>query len=108
MIKKRADILKGKTYKVNLNCGNIYITVNEDDNGKPFELFIRLGKSGCCIQSHLEAIARLISLCLRENISIKEIIEFLKNINCSEVVVNKGVTYTSCSDTIAKILEKYA
>ena len=35
------------------------------------------------------------------------IVEFLKNINCSEVSIDKGVTYVSCSDTIAKILEKY-
>jgi ribonucleoside-diphosphate reductase alpha chain len=88
-------------------CGNIYVTVNEDKNGQVFELFTHMGKAGGCAASQAEAIGRLVSLALRSNIEPEVIISQLKGITCHEQTWTNGGKITSCSDAIAKALEKY-
>jgi ribonucleoside-diphosphate reductase alpha chain len=48
--------------------GDLYVTVNEDETGKPFEVFATLGKAGGAAMADVEGIGRLISLALRSGI----------------------------------------
>jgi ribonucleoside-diphosphate reductase alpha chain len=105
--RKRPGTIKGETRGMKTGCGNIYITVNEDENGQLFELFTHMGKAGGCAASQAEAIGRLVSLALRSNIEPEEIINQLKGITCHEQTWTSGGKITSCSDAIAKALEKY-
>src|SRR5258708_589864 len=75
----RPDVMQGITYKMNTAYGNLYVTVNEDEQG-PFEVFAALGKAGGFFSAQTEAITRMISLALRSNVAIEEIIEQLKGI----------------------------
>lgn len=105
--RKRPENIKGETRHMKTGCGNIYITVNEDENGQLFELFTHMGKAGGCASSQAEAIGRLVSLALRSNIEPEAIISQLKGITCHQQTWASGGKITSCSDAIAKALEKY-
>jgi ribonucleoside-diphosphate reductase alpha chain len=105
--KKRPIVIKGATRFMQTGCGNLYVTVNEDENGKPFEVFTNIGKAGGCASSQAEAIGRLISLSLRSGIETDEIIKQLKGISCHQPSWEEGGKILSCSDAIAKALEKY-
>ena len=50
--------------------GDLYVTINEDVNGRPFEVFCTLGKAGGAANADAEAVGRLMSLALRSGIPI--------------------------------------
>lgn len=45
--------------------GTAHITMNHDEKGQPFEVFIEIGKAGSDLKAMSEAIGRLISLIFR-------------------------------------------
>jgi ribonucleoside-diphosphate reductase alpha chain len=102
----RPEVTTGTTTKVSTGCGNLYITINSDEQGRPFEVFTQMGKAGGCAASQLEAIGRLVSLALRSNIEFKSIIEQLRNIRCPSPSWEKGVRIFSCADALARVIEK--
>ncbi|NTU41525.1 MAG: vitamin B12-dependent ribonucleotide reductase [Nitrospirales bacterium] len=105
--KRRPNLLKGSTRLMKTGCGNLYVTINEDESGKPFEVFTNIGKAGGCAASQAEAIGRLISLSLRANIEPEELVKQLKGISCHQPTWGEGGKIVSCSDAIAKALEHY-
>ena len=105
--RKRPEAIIGETRTMKTGCGTIYVTTNEDENGHLFELFANMGKAGGCASSQAEAIGRLVSLALRSNIEPEAIISQLKGITCHQQTWSSGGKITSCSDAIAKALEKY-
>ena len=102
----RPEVIIGTTTKVSTGCGNLYVTINVDERGKPFELFTQMGKAGGCAASQLEAIGRLVSLGFRSGIEVKSIIEQLRNIRCPSPSWEKGQRIFSCADAIARVVEK--
>ncbi len=103
----RPSMLNGKTVKISTSYGNLYLTLNVDENGNPFEIFATLGKSGKDTQAHTEAIGRLVSLALRSGISINDVIRQLKGIGGSTQVLDENLftLILSIPDAIAKGLE---
>ncbi|MFQ5341459.1 MAG: adenosylcobalamin-dependent ribonucleoside-diphosphate reductase [Anaerolineae bacterium] len=66
LIKKpRPRKLRGYTYKQATPLGTAYVNVTEDEDGRPFEVFLNVGKGGSDTSAAAEAIGRLISLVLR-------------------------------------------
>jgi len=104
--KPRPEVTKGTTTKVSTGCGNLYITINEDEKGLPFEIFMQMGKAGGCAMSQLEAIGRLLSLALRSGINISSVTQQLRGIRCPSPSWEKGGRIFSCSDAIARVIEK--
>jgi len=102
----RPEVINGTTTKVATGCGNLYVTINSDEEGKPFELFTQMGKAGGCAASQLEATGRLVSLAFRSGIEVKSIIEQLRNIRCPSPSWEKGQRIFSCADAIARVIEK--
>jgi ribonucleoside-diphosphate reductase alpha chain len=102
----RPDMIQGMTYKMQTAYGNLYVTINEDAQG-PFEVFAALGKAGGFFSAQTEAITRMISLALRSNVAIEEIIEQLKGIRGPDVSFSEGGVVFSLPDAIAKVLEKH-
>ncbi|MGJ3237617.1 MAG: adenosylcobalamin-dependent ribonucleoside-diphosphate reductase [Anaerolineae bacterium] len=62
---RRPGVLNGTTVRFNTPFGKSYITMNSDEQGNPFEVFITVGKAGSDIQADAEALGRMISLQLR-------------------------------------------
>lgn len=104
--RKRPDIIVGSTKKMKTGCGNMFITVNEDEFGL-YEVFSQLGKSGGCIASHVEAISRLVSLGLKSGIDPEEIVDQLRGIRCPNQTWHGGKLIASCSDAIGQVIEEY-
>jgi len=102
----RPPVTRGTTSKVGTGCGNLYVTINEDDNGMPFEVFTQMGKAGGCASSQLEACARLVSLALRSGIEVSTIIDQLRGIRCPSPSWEKGGRIFSCADAIARVIEQ--
>jgi len=103
--KARQDVIHGSTRKVRTGCGNLYVTVNEDEEGKLFEIFNQIGKAGGCAASQSEAIGRLVSLAFRSGIEPEDIIRQLKGISCHTPVWYREGKILSCSDAVAKAIE---
>jgi len=102
----RPEVIIGTTTKVSTGCGNLYVTINVDEEGRPFELFTQMGKAGGCAGSQLEAIGRLVSLGFRSGVEVKSIIEQLRNIRCPSPSWEKGQRIFSCADAIARVIER--
>ena len=100
----RPAVTMGYTEKVKIGCGNLYITVNYDENGI-CEVFTNTGRAGGC-PSQSEATARLVSIALRAGVDGDELIHQLKGIRCPSCLRQKGVPVTSCPDAIAKAIER--
>jgi ribonucleoside-diphosphate reductase alpha chain len=100
----RPEVTTGLTRRVNTGCGNLYITINEDEFG-PVEIFSQMGKAGGCAASQAEAISRLVSLALRSHIPPEAIYRELKGISCHRLVWQSGDRILSCADAIGKTLE---
>ena len=103
--KARQDVIHGSTRKIKTGCGNLYVTVNEDAEGNPFEIFNQIGKAGGCAASQSEAIGRLVSLAFRSGIEPEDIIRQLKGISCHTPVWYREGKILSCSDAVAKAIE---
>jgi ribonucleoside-diphosphate reductase alpha chain len=104
--RKRPVVTMGTTQKISTGCGNLYVTINEDEKGL-CELFSRLGKSGGCIASHTEAISRLVSLALRSGVEPEAILDQIKGIRCPSPSWYNGRQLLSCADAIGLSLEEY-
>jgi len=65
IIKPRPRSLKGSTYRTQTPIGTAWITITENDEHEPFEVFVQVGKGGSDTMAVAESLGRLISLILR-------------------------------------------
>jgi len=104
--RERPEVVRGCTQKMTTGCGNLYVTINEDDRGI-FELFTAMGKAGGCASSQAEAISRLVSLALRAGVDPEAIIKQLAGVRCPSPAWKDGEMILSCADAIARALKRY-
>jgi ribonucleoside-diphosphate reductase alpha chain len=103
--KPRPKVLVGRTIEMVTGCGKLYVTINLDETGKPFEVFTSIGKAGGCAQSQCEAIGRLISIILRSGGQPETVIKQLKGISCHMKYGFGPHQVLSCADAVAKAIE---
>ena len=101
--RQRPGSVSGLTDRVRTGHGNMYVTLNFDEQGRPFEVFTTLGKAGGCDSANLEAISRLISLALRSGIDPSQVVAQLKGITCCPVW-DGGTLVRSTPDAVALVL----
>ena len=106
--RQRPPVMRGRTVQSNVGCGPLYITLNEDESGKPFEVFFKLGKSGSCQQSYLEALGVAMSVGLRYGADPQKFVEKFEAMRCPNPKMRdaNGPTTLSCADGISQGLAK--
>ncbi len=102
----RPQVLEGFTEAIKTGYGNLYVTVNTYE-GKPFEVFVQIGKSGFTTMADAEATGRLISLSLRSGVDVRDVVEQLEAIGGSSPVFSGGRVIMSVPDAIAKVLRSH-
>ena len=104
--RERPTTVSGLTHRVHTGHGKMYITINFDERGKPFEVFSTLGKAGGCDSAQLEAISRLASLAMRAGVDIGAIVQELRGITCCPAW-DQGIMVRSTPDAVALALAKH-
>ncbi|MHB1158805.1 MAG: vitamin B12-dependent ribonucleotide reductase [Chloroflexota bacterium] len=64
-VKPRPHVVHGVTYRAETPLGTAFVTVNQNGNEEPFEVFLNVGKAGSDTAAVAEAVGRLISMILR-------------------------------------------
>jgi ribonucleoside-diphosphate reductase alpha chain len=105
--RQRPSMLRGRTVKMNSPLGDLYVTINEDEHGRPFEVFCTLGKAGGPAMADAEAIGRLVSLALRSGIPITAVRDQLRGISCDRAVGVGPNKVLSAPDAIGQAIERY-
>ena len=106
-VRSRPTMLRGVTRKIDSPLGDMYVTINEDEEARAFEVFVALGKAGGPAMADAEAIGRLISLALRSGISMRAIHKQLRGISSDRAVGFGPNKVLSSPDAIAQVIEKY-
>ena len=103
----RPDSLTGVTQRIDTGYGKMYVTINEDENGEPFELFANIGHSGGFTNSFTEALAKVISTALRSGVDPHEIVDELQGTRSPKVAWDKGEQIQSIPDAIGTAMRRY-
>jgi ribonucleoside-diphosphate reductase alpha chain len=101
------------TVKCNTPFGTAYVTMNSDEQGYPFEVFITApGKAGSDLQADAEGLGRMISLSLRTTdphnrlTMLRLIIDQLRDIGGARSVGFGESRVSSLPDAVARALEE--
>ncbi len=105
-----------RLHGVTVNCqtpfGTAYVTMNSDEQGYPFEVFITApGKAGSDLQADAEGLGRMVSLSLRttephnRREMLRLIIDQLRDIGGSRSVGFGMERVTSLPDAVARAME---
>ncbi|ELZ76132.1 MULTISPECIES: adenosylcobalamin-dependent ribonucleoside-diphosphate reductase [Haloferax] len=103
----RPDVLYGVTQRIDTGYGKLYVNINEDEHGEPFELFANIGNSGGFTASFTEALAKTVSTSLRSGVDPEEIANELKGIRSPKVAWDKGEQINSIPDAIGTAMRRY-
>ncbi len=103
----RPDVTHGSTYKIKTGYGNLYVTINDDTEGRPFEVFATIGKTGGVFAAKSESICRLVSIALRSGLDPVELVKELKGIRGPMPVWGKNGMVLSIPDAIAQVMEEH-
>jgi ribonucleoside-diphosphate reductase alpha chain len=111
--KPRPMVLHGTTYRTPTPLGTAYITINENGDHTPFEIFANVGKAGSDTAAVAEAIGRLISLALRmpspltSQERLTEIIDQLAGIGGGRPLGFGPNRVRSLPDAVAQVLARH-
>jgi len=104
--RQRPAVVRGITERVRTSQGNLFVTINYDENGHPFEVFSALGKAGSTDSAQLEAISRLVSMALRAGVDPNQVVDHLRGIT-DEPVWDSGKLVRSAPDALALVLSRH-
>ena len=113
LLRKINDVRHGCTWSIHTPLGKLHATINEDEDGNPYEIFFNVGKAGGDILAVAEGLGRLISLTLRTTPpklslpKLKMIVEQIEGIGGSSSVGFGLKKVRSLPDAVAKVIGYY-
>ncbi len=111
--KPRPRNLPGYTYSIETPLGKAFITINENGDNQPFEVFINTAKAGSDTAAVSEAIGRMISYNLRlssriePSLRLREVIRQLAGIGGGRPLGFGPNRVRSLPDGVAQVLLEY-
>jgi ribonucleoside-diphosphate reductase alpha chain len=111
--KPRPRFLKGYTFSIDTPLGKAFVTINENGDDQPFEVFINTAKAGSDTAAVSEAIGRLISYILRlmspiePRTRLKEVLRQLAGIGGGRSLGFGPNRVRSLPDGVAHVLDEY-
>jgi ribonucleoside-diphosphate reductase alpha chain len=111
-IRPRPKRSHGVTVEKHSPLGKVFVTVNDDEEHEPLEVFVTAGKAGSDVTSMAEAMGRLMSLVLRvaspvtPHERLREIISQLKGIGGARSTGFGKDRVRSLPDAVAQALEE--
>lgn len=113
-LKPRPSVLNGRTHQIMTPLGKAFVSINEDEVGNIFEIFINVGRAGSDITADAEAIGRLISLTFRipsdfytSDQIAQKVISQLRGIGGSGSTGFGADRVRSLADAVAKVIEQH-
>jgi len=112
-VRPRPHVLEGRTYRLVTPLGTAYITINQNGDGQPFEVFLNVGKAGSDTAAVAEAIGRLVSLVLRipsplsATRRLQQVVKQLKGIGGGRPLGFGPDRVRSLPDGVAQVLAEY-
>jgi len=94
----RPKSLSGSTYEIQTGCGCVYVTCN-DQAGRLFEVFAKLGKSGGCGSATMEGLGRSVSIGLRSGVDPRDLVKTFSGIQCHKS--------PSCIDAVGQAISEH-
>jgi len=103
----RPASLNAEVFKYRTEAGNVYITISKDNEGKPREVFINIGKSGSTTAALGEALGRILSISLQYDVPPQELIQQLRLIRSGSWERQPdGAIVFSIPDAVGRALAK--
>lgn len=104
-IRERPETLQGLTRKQPSCCGDLHITVNQDEQG-PYELLAHLSKTFGNESPLLDTISKLVSLALRGGIDPRAVLEQLQGVVCLRHLNTPQASIASPLEALAREVER--
>jgi ribonucleoside-diphosphate reductase alpha chain len=111
---KRSEVTYGTNRKIPTGCGNLMVYCGGQTDHDLQDITARLGKSGGCSSSMLEALARLSSIAVQHGVPPELIVKQMSGIRCSltafyhsKYTGDKSRTITSCPDALSVAIQEY-
>lgn len=101
----RPDTLPTWVTKLPTGYGTVYLRVSEIE-GRPYEVFITVGKAGQGIQALCEPLGKLITVLLRGGKPVARIVELLEGIQDDSPTACKTGVNLSIADAIGQALRR--
>lgn len=95
--------MTGTTYQSKCACGAIYITCNDNVDGKLSEVLVRIGKAGGCASANKETVGKILSIALRSGAAPGDLITALEGVSCHLTTPHVG----SCISNIAQKMKEH-
>lgn len=112
-VRPRPAMLQGATYQTETPMGKTYVTINNTEDGEPFEVFLTTGKAGSDVRALSDALGMMMSLVLRLNSvltpreRVRTIVEKLSGIGGSRSIGFGANRVRSLPDAVAKVLSQH-
>lgn len=103
----REKKLSGHTEQIETGYGYLYVTINEDEEGNPIEVFSNIGESGGFTSSFTEALTQVISVSLRSGVHPEEIIDELVGTRSPKSAYDEGIQVKSIPEAIGIALARH-
>ncbi len=103
--RERPEVLQGSTRKQSSCCGDVFITLNQDETG-PYEILTQFSKTFGNEGPLLEVVSKLITLALKCGVDPQEIHEQLEGVICLKHLNSPQAEKSSPLETLAKTISE--